>query len=494
MPSTQTRTKLKSFQFVEGTPAAAPTKDHEQEKENMPKPRKAEETPKMSRTVDVGDHNAADTPKMAQVKNFPPPSTPATRLPLADLVGNGNESSRHAVNPAVSPDEQLCWRGSQPVNTPQPRKGKKRARSSSPAAPSQEEQLIDVSGREMNTPLADPGKELWNRYANIKGTPTVNRGAAFAHLINEASPRSSAQAGSVSGLRRWASCGVEFPTSATKRRKTQGAFRGEARTKTEDVFGGGPSSDGMIQAQPPHSKRASIVRRLIEASEASRPAPRDPAHLVPSSSSPLPEAGDRTVPTSACESPLQRHTRLQQIPEGSDSVQDAEMEVIEEDDSLPETGRPSDSSDEFNDPDFDSVMVESLTIDRANDIQDEVHADNDVVEAVPGPLAADEVVLDNVPKADSDDEFGLDEDLFAADMELVASLYDTRAEGSSEGTLDHPEAGPKPVDSLNHPAAPVIHLIDEDSDDFGDDDIGADDLVAAEFAATQAHASNSTGH
>lgn len=241
MPSTQTRTKLKAFQFIEGAPTGeTTTKQRNAEKENLPaaNPR--------SSVKDVGNTATTPKPKPATSKSCPPPSTPAMkRPPLADLVGNIDDSSRHAPQPVVSPEEQLIWRGSQPVNTPLPRKNKKRARSSSPAAPSQEDPTLEAVKKNLTTPQADPVLDMWSRYTNKSGTPSANKNVAFAHLISEASPRSAVAAGSVSGLRRWASCGHEFPASNRKRRRTHGVFQ-EDQDRAEDVFAGAPSSDGTL--------------------------------------------------------------------------------------------------------------------------------------------------------------------------------------------------------------------------------------------------------
>ena len=95
---------------------------------------------------------------------------------------------------------------------------------------------------------------------------------------------------------------------------------------------------------------------------------------------------------------------------------------------------------------------------------------------------------DQVDGANSDDEFGMDEDEdgFAADLEQVASLYDTRTTLSPSQ-----KATNTPAESTSHPAArmsaattPIIDLVDDDEDEFGDD-IDVDVFAAAEVAATQ---------
>ncbi|EDU40155.1 DNA replication helicase Dna2 [Pyrenophora tritici-repentis Pt-1C-BFP] len=404
MPSTQTRTKLKSFQFVESASNAESLKACEAEKENLPaalaKISKSMATPKANRVAkDVSNNNK--TPKLPTITDCPPPSTPATkRLPLADLVGNIDDSSRHAPPPVASPEEQLIWRGSQAVNTPLPRKNKKRARSSSPA-PSQEDSRLDQARKDITTPQADPAMELWSRYTNSKGTPGANKNVAFAHLINESSPRSAAAAGSVNGLRRWASCGVEFPASNVKRRRVHGVFHQEKDT-TEDVFAGASSSDAdQPQASPG-------------------------------------------------------------------------------------------SSDDFGDDDFDTDLVEALDI-VPQHVDQPTYLTSYVTvptEPVSPPPPEQHVTLPALPQTGSDDEFGIDdEDDFAADLEQVASLYDTRSVESATTGQAAATGNEEFAATEDATPAPVINLLDDDDDDEFGDDIDAEEFAAAEVAATQVPAS-----
>ncbi|KAJ5027060.1 DNA replication factor Dna2-domain-containing protein [Bipolaris maydis] len=504
MPSTQTRTKLKAFQFAEGVPSVANAKECEAEKENLRsvpgKGSKSMGTPKMNKTpTDIGTGNK--TPKLPTVVDCPPPSTPATtRLPLADLVGNVDDSSRHAP-PVASPEEQLIWRGSQAVNTPLPRKNKKRARSSSPVGPSQEESRLDSSRQDITTPQADPAMELWSRYTNNKGTPTANRSVAFAHLINESSPRSAAAAGSVSGLRRWASCGVEFPASNRKKRRMHGVFQAEKEI-AEDVFADVPSSDGIMLGQPTKPNIASMVKRMREC--VSKSESRMSSQL-PSSSSPLPRAGDHQDSSSG--SPVQRRPREQDVV-ASETLQHASTslgDIMDEDDAHVQDGElvnaeqtgpaplePSpESSDDFGDDDFDADLVEALDV-STQEVSQLTHSTNNVntchhpVTALPQPQPA----VAAPSKTGSDDEFGMDdEDDFAADLEQVASLYDTRSMESLTADPAPPaDKGPSTA-TKNTASATVINLIDDD-DEF-DEDIDADEFAAAEVAATQAPANTS---
>lgn len=497
MPSTQTRTKLKAFQFLEGAPTVESTKEREAEKENSAVAvGKASAKDGVSRALQTGKDTGRSTatPKPATSKSCPPPSTPAMkRLPLADLVGNIDDSSRHAPQPVVSPEEQLIWRGSQPMNTPLPRKNKKRARSSSPVGPSQEDHVYDAVKKDLTTPQADPAMELWSRYTSNKGTPSANKSVAFAHLINESSPRSAVAAGSVSGLRRWASCGHEFPASKRKRRRTQGVFQGEM-DRTEDVFSAAPSSDGVMVGQPPKSNIASMVQRMKECVKSQ---PRISSQL-PSSSSPLPDTGDRHLGSTG--SPLRRRAQEEDT-ETLETMQGQDA-VAEEDVQMEETGpaRSFGSSDDFGDDDFDD-MVDALDTSPQTSVEQPVQLVQQIshattpIEPVRPPAQELPHVAAQAMNSDSDDEFGMDEDEdgFAADLEQVASLYDTRpiVSPSQQATGGATDTKSHTATRMSAPTTPIIDLVgdDDDDDEFGDE-IDADVFAAAEVAATQPSANN----
>ncbi|KAL5113950.1 DNA replication endonuclease-helicase Dna2 [Pleosporales sp. CAS-2024a] len=481
MPSAQTRTKLKAFQFIEGAPTAETSKQRQAEKENHAAALgKAPSKDATTRTVppakEPAKSAATPKPKPATSKTCPPPSTPAMkRLPLADLVGNIDDSSRHAPQPVVSPEEQLIWRGSQQTNTPAPRKHKKRARSSSPVGPSQEDHLFDAVKKDRTTPQADPAAELWSRYTSNKGTPSANKSVAFAHLINESSPRSAIAAGSVSGLRRWASCGHEFPASHRKRRRTHGVFQGES-DRPEDVFAAAPSSDGVMLGQPPKSNIASIVQRMKECVKSQ---PRISSQL-PSSSSPFPDTGERHVASPG--SPLQRRAHepeAETLPVDNTVYDDA---VTDDQGAAKSFG----SSDDFGDVDFEEIVDVLETASQA------VEPPMPPIQKTSYVTIPTEAVQAQAREADSDDEFGMDEDEdgFAADLEQVASLYDTRPLVSPSQQMATVVADTKShtATRLSAPTTPVIDLVEDDDDDEFGDEIDADVFAAAEVAATQTSA------
>lgn len=470
MPSTQTRTKLKAFALDDSLPL-------DPEKENRPeRPSKTDETPKTSKVVKDVD-SAFETPRLPQSRPFPP-STPGARLPLSDLVGNTDDTSRHASLAVLSPEEQLYWRGSQPANTPVPRKNRKRAHSSSPVRPSQDESRLSARKAGLTTPQADPATDLWSRYTSKK-TPTVaKKSVAFAHLINESSPRSAAAAGSVNGLRRWASCGVEFPASTKKRRRTHGVFQGDqVEEEAEDMFAAAPSSDSIMQGT---TNLASIVQRMKQSITNSQEHP-------PSSSSPLPETGQ--APVAFPDSPLKRHGLIEE--ETSDSLQAEagvfEDDLVTEDQDLPEDRNDlqpvegqresTASSDDFGEVDFDTDMADVV---NAGTLQTETSISSHMP-----PEPAPKVVAGPAVLADSEDEFGIEDDdeVFAAGLEQAVSFFDTQPLGSPAQAESSTAIAP------NVSAVPVIDLVNDDSDEFGDD-IDPDEFAAAEVAATQTPATN----
>jgi DNA replication ATP-dependent helicase Dna2 len=479
MPSTQTRTKLRAFQLDAALPL-------DPEKENrLEAPVQADSTPKADK-VASDTEGAFETPRLPQGRFLAPPSTPGARLPLSDLVGNTDDTSRHAALAVISPEEQLYWRGSQPTNTPVPRANRKRARSSSPAGPSQDESRLSARKPGLTTPQADPATELWTRYTSRK-TPTVNKkSVAFAHLINESSPRSAAAVGSVNGLRRWASCGLEFPASTKKRRRTHGIFQEDHDELDEHVYVAAPSSDSVMQGQTSTTNLASMVQRMKESISNSQ-------DQAPSSSSPLPDTGYASA--AFPESPLKRHSpnfrvdkqtseslhAKNQLPDDVLPGEVDSAEAYSQDQLETEQQQTSPSSDEFGEVDFDTDMAD---VANAGTLQTELSAASHVHSKTP-PVESAASVAVHALLADSDDEFGIedDDDVFAADLEQVASLFDDRPLESPVLPATANEAVPVAYDS------PVIDLINDDSDEFGDD-IDPDEFAAAEIAATQIPATN----
>ena len=173
------------------------------------------------------------------------PQTPVGRLPLAELITNG-EDVHQTVD--FTPVERVLWgtsartsdRGSS-QETPLLLRSRKRAHSSSPASSSQKKKVLkqltgdQVSAQNhtqrkaLKTPQGDPASDLWNRYlldikSHEKRSPTKINDRSFLQSMNSSSPQQPFQsfnARESAGLRRSFSCSVEWPTSAAKRRKLQ---------------------------------------------------------------------------------------------------------------------------------------------------------------------------------------------------------------------------------------------------------------------------------
>ena len=171
-------------------------------------------------------------------------------------------------------------------------------------------------------------------------------------------------------------------------------------------------------------------------------------------------------------------------------MDDKQMPVEQVDDELPH--KSLGSLDEFGDADFDSDMVDAFEVCPVGVENPTLLTSYDTtptkpVNPPPQPQPP-EVTMSDHARNSEDDEFGMDdEDDFAADLEHVASLYDTRAvESPTDNQTSLVETEIR-LPTADAGSAPIISLVDDDSDDFGED-IDADEFAAAEVAATQAPA------
>ncbi|KAI9790110.1 MAG: Tripartite DNA replication factor [Candelina submexicana] len=545
-PSVQARSKLKAFRFVEDTGDAtskqAPVSIEEAGKENL-----------------IGlDEGQENTESLAPISKSPPrapldgPQTPVSRIPLVELIGNDENTANHPVNEDISPEERVCWQHTRSPNssypcssmlTPAHRRGKKRARSSSPPSSAQElskhfsknkDDTLDLQDLQklLKTPQADPALELWDRYSiDTSHKPKANGIAmpSFAHLLNASSPHSFANGvspNSAGGLRRSLSCGTEWPTSKTKRRKI---------TCSGSLGAGDDVLANAEDIRESHGKsKLSRVNLLVEKLQESlaNPTPLDRT-AGPSSSSPLPDRNAQFHAPSA--SPLQR---LAEITEdyGSDFVDNA-FEAQEEsknvdlpDDAAeagPVDGKGSDFGD-FDDDEFDAGMLEAADLAASNAVTStsvnskSAMLTHELLPSSPLSLQAQKKVMtssDYVPFHEQEDsykitskpnmildkdadEFGEEDDLFAADLEDIASKYDdgASAEPRTLGQAQVIESMPLPQvqgfargvnQSRTHQEHSTAGRTDMGSeplsdDEFGDD-IDIDQLAAvADAASTQA--------
>ena len=500
-PSSQAKSKLKAFQFIEGAPTHHEVAE-DPEKENQPmnvKNRRdsADSDATVGAEKEHQDNEVTEEPKEAA------PSTPATRLPLADLIGHIEDATRRRPAPIPSPEEHVVWEHAITPGTsrPKPSRGKKRARSSSPVSSSQneasnffggEKESFDLQNlqQSLKTPKNNPAAELWSRYTqglSSKNTPATNKAVAFAHLIDSSSPVTPGSAGSVGGLRRWASCGVEWPASRTKRRKTNAAT---AMEQVEQAVANADTDAGV--SRPRQSKVGFLVDRIQET--LGKPPPFEITAKV-SSSSPLPETGGFQKPSTA--SPVQRLPPVEEekvpVPQASSISRGAVDD--ETPTKQPAIGRSS--SSEYGEDDLDLAMIDAVETEERINTRHEELSREDVVARAPTGLIATGNPLTNNPvqpavlmQADDDDEFEDDGDLLAADLEQVASLYDTRPDVTQNPTS--PQEKPTEIQGVIHaPVAPkpkaVIDFTGSSDDEFECDDLDMEQLEVVEAAATQAY-------
>lgn len=315
--STQSRNKLQTYIFE------ANSNDSNQgvDKENV--------NEELSRCVSlVGSQKLHDDDLQNSSPQLPPcssekpcPQTPANRIPLADLIGNTEDAFN--CNPKdTTPEDHIYWQhGPTPLSSiPSAtansiRRGKKRARSSSPVDSSQNQKLIRSGAQEtldlkvlhdsLKTPQNDPALDLWARYTDaslIKKDADGNALPTFAHLMTSSPQTPSTTNGKDSGLRRSISCGMEWPVSKAKKRKLN---HEAAEGRMKDVFAA--SKTDIIG--PKKSKASRITLLMEKLQENSRKVPQIEVS-GPSSSSPLPDrTGLSTVPGV---SPVSRRFAAQQ--------------------------------------------------------------------------------------------------------------------------------------------------------------------------------------
>lgn len=357
------------------------------------------------------------------------------------------DAENHDEN--TSPNERLLWHNdydlaANNISPLVPRRGKKRARSSSPtsSSPASRTPAVNVKRlkQALKSPNADPALDLWDRFA-VNGpdtkSPLGTTNPALAHLMVSSSPRPTKDGTSSSGegsLRRALSCGSHWP----KRRQA-----------TEAIPQSGP-----IQGSKDPTK-LSMVTALLQTVNGEINKTED-----------VEEEED-----TESESPLtrkQRSPRKSRISTNSHKT----IQVLEPVKSADSTSvsQPRDSratTSDYEDDDFeDSLIWEELD---ASLLSGQVEAGScppaDKVVA-PGNMAPSR------QEGSLDDDFDdLDDDVFAAAEELIA-------EGQSNQAVQSKPAG----------VATKVHLDGgtAEADDMYGDDFGGDfDFAAAELAATQ---------
>ncbi|KAL1306810.1 hypothetical protein AAFC00_005467 [Neodothiora populina] len=504
-PATQTRTKPHTFPYTGGGGALG-SESRKSEKEND-----SYHQLKSSQSPEKGV--ASTTPKMSQIKTFP--STPAMRLPLADLVGNAEEALRRHDEPKEqSPAEQVGWIANSSHPDLTPRQKRRRAQSSSPVTSSQEpsSDQRDPFGLknlqpQLKTPrtISDPIADLWTRYAAGRNPDDPDaKPPSLIHLIEPSSPRSGPRTpgASVGGLRRWASCGMDFPATKVKRRRTHGIFR----DRSEDRDGEDAN----------HAKPVSRVGMLVEKVQASLAQPKHLAREGPSSSSPLPDKGDLSHITDL--SPAsQRENRAMRSRHSSQRVGLSQRS----NQSIQSSRSREVDLDEFGDDDIDLDMAEAVQITPTSKRLSDTNRD-------PPEFVGEQHSSDGrMSTIDEDsDEFGdVDLELSLEDMDAAVPLFHSKPSSRTmSASVSAPPSRPASANRSNYTAVPskteqnpdvntttqprsTVHPAnqqisidltgfsddndnydddDDDDDEFGDSDLDDDAFAQAELSATQA--------
>lgn len=199
------------------------------------------------------------------------PQTPANRIPLADLISNTEDAFKFAPGNEATPEDYVYWqhvpRSSDPNSGTPIARGKKRRNSSSPTSSplqaSNRKEAFDMQKSQslLKTPQTDMVTDLWKNY--IGKTMDETNGEIPQRLANllSSSPKTpgSAKSNRESNLRRAASCGIDWPTSNTKRRKISHLDDGRLNRDPLDR-----SKSDVPEPRIPHTSKLSILLDKIQ--------------------------------------------------------------------------------------------------------------------------------------------------------------------------------------------------------------------------------------
>lgn len=462
LASAQAKTKLKAFEFI-GSGARGPF-DNSLASNNENAPLETRTHISKQDSIDsmrnvANNKRSMTAPILTQNRHSDmPPSTPIMRLPLAELIGNAEDALVQPLEKEQSPEEHLGWVPNSSNTALTPNRRRKRARSSSPMASSQNDLLAHPAYKQPfeslalqhRTPQADPATELWNHYATGKEhglAPT------FAHLFDgpcSPLPQPRTPQGGAGGLRRWASCGTEWPVSRSRPRQIRAVYRDDPS----------PSSDTRVKVdQAQHdSARPSRLGLLVKQMQATlTETPSGDMKQTQRSSSPAQDhqslSADRPPPVS------QPH-HLQTADVKQDCVKPDESDYgddIEEDDLLQD--------------DFPNEVMQSLSA-QLKQPGDTGHETDVKLESTTLPTIVEDM-----------DDFD-DGVLTADDLAILDTNITTTQDYTQRGSSKKCDSSGAAQGLTN------VHVTvddDDDDDEFGGSDLNADLFAAAEQSATQAY-------
>ncbi|EEU40478.1 uncharacterized protein NECHADRAFT_76779 [Fusarium vanettenii 77-13-4] len=204
--------------------------------------------------------------------------TPATHLTWRDLLGpTGTEDEN------TSPNDRLLW-DSRPdslylsaLSPMMSRKGRKRARSSSPVSSPAPEKTPSVNVKKLaqalKSPHADPTLELWDRYSlNSENAPGLTN-PTLAQLMVSSSPRPKPNE---ANLRRAISCGLNWPKRRRVERSTSGSLNSEKEMEAKSSLVTA-LLDTVTSSINGNDQSPSPKKRRICATSTGSPRPKAPA-------------------------------------------------------------------------------------------------------------------------------------------------------------------------------------------------------------------------
>ncbi|KAK0628925.1 hypothetical protein B0T17DRAFT_524094 [Bombardia bombarda] len=485
--SETTKNKLQAFQF------------------ELPAPESHEDPSKSNNSATDLAGKENEKPSRA-TKTSPPPqhlhqgnaaTTPVTRLTWQSLLG---AQEIPPEDDAASPTGRIIWRNDQnaivPHNiSPMLRKGRKRARSSSPvsspAGPKSMSTLnIDVKklAQELKTPHADPALELWDRYSHTGAdinTPSGLTNPLLAHLMVSSSPRpnkegTTAAPASERSLRKAISCGSNWP----KRRKADrldadqaSAARGSPRRHSKSSM-----VSALLETVDGQLKMSKSVEAQMELLKSPSPQKRSPPKRRTQ------QTGQPGYPDHVMVSPSRGRTIGGQPARLRDNSTDQAAETEKDAISIK-------SSSDYGDDDFDFDEDTLIELDASVHVG-QTQLDDQTLTVADNPVGQDP----EPPGSSMVDEFDdLDDDIFDAAEDLIAQV-----ESSHYPSQTVPSIVPQEEQQQGYPEQNVQEQQqqlqqqeqqmkipenngqgdDEFDDAFGDDAFGNDfDFEAVELAA-----------
>ncbi|RFU77124.1 dna replication atp-dependent helicase dna2 [Trichoderma arundinaceum] len=378
-------------------------------------------------------------------------ATPVTRLNWSDLL---EPCSQAEDDLSISPNEKLLWNNKQDPNAfttispMMPRKGRKRARSSSPISSPSTDRIATPTvnvrklTKALKLPHPDPTLELWDRYS--LNTPEGQSAAVgitnpiLAHLMVSSSPRPSKnQAAQVDqeNLRRAASCGFNWPK----------------RRRMEKSKSGSQSSVGQRELEA--ASKSSLVTALLDSV----------------TSSIHDQSQDDDTETGVMESPSLKKRQIAP-PNGNSPSRKPKTRL--------ESPTVSDYGDDDLDDDF-LMLEETLQASQASQATQTTQASQAAAAPVDESVKMTEKQgrqgMSKLPPVDEFDEF--DDDIFDGADDLLTDL---------ETKTRMPAKTMTPRATKAPPAKKTPQKLADLDDEFDDVFDGDVDFEAVEYAATQA--------